>query len=191
MKIKSLLIALGAVIAAALASCDDTRSYAELLSDENKAVNNFLVDHKVVGYEKRDSTFKFEYGPDAPYYQLDEDAQLFMQVVDPGTEGNRAKYDQLIYMRFTRFNIAGYTDGEFPDGSGNSSDLTQGSASFRFGNFSNQSSTQWGEGIQTPLIYLPIDCEVNLIIKSQKGRYDEISVVIPYLYNLRYFKSMI
>lgn len=191
MKIKTLLIALGAVIAAALTACDDTRSYAELLSDENKAVNNFLVDQKVIGYEKRDSTFQFQSGPNAPYYQLDEDAQLFMQVVDPGTPGNRAKYDQLVYMRFQRWNLSSYADGELPDGSGNNSDLTNGSASFRFGNYNAQSSTQWGQGVQMPLIYLPIDCEVNLIVKSQMGRYDEISIVLPYLYNIRYFKSQI
>ena len=47
------------------------------------------------------------------------------------------------------------------------------------------------EGVQVPLIYLPLDCEVNLIVKSQMGRYDEISTVIPFLYNLRYFKSQI
>lgn len=191
MKIKTLLIALGAVIAAALTACDDTRSYAELLSDENKSVNNFLVDHKVIGYEKRDSTFQFEYGPNAPYYQLDEDAQLFMQVINPGTPGNRAKYDQLIYMRFTRYNLSDYKDSEFPEGSGNSSELTNGTYSFRFANFNAQASTEWGEGVQNPLIYLPIDCEVNLIVKSQLGRYDEVAVVIPYLYSIRYFPSMI
>ena len=110
MKIKTLLIALGAVIAAALTACDDTRSYAEMLSDENKSVNMFLVDHKVIGYEKRDSTFQFEYGPDAPYYQIDEEAQIFMQVIDPGTPDNRVKYDQLVYMRFQRYNLIGYND---------------------------------------------------------------------------------
>ncbi len=191
MKIKTLLIALGAVIAAALTACDDTRSYAEMLSDENKSVNMFLVDHKVIGYEKRDSTFQFEYGPDAPYYQIDEEAQIFMQVIDPGTPDNRVKYDQLVYMRFQRYNLNYYKDGELPDGSGNNSDLTNGSASFRFNNFQAQSSSQWGEGVQVPLIYLPLDCEVNLIVKSQMGRYDEISTVIPFLYNLRYFKSQI
>lgn len=191
MKIKTLILVLGAVCASVFAACDDTRSYAELLSDENKSVNNFLVEHKVIGYEKRDSTFQFEYGENAPYYQLDEEAQLFMQVIDPGTPDNRVKYDQLIYMRFQRYNLNQFKDGELPDGSGNNSDLTQGSASFRFNNMQAQNSSQWGEGVQVPLIYLPLDCEVNLVVKSQMGRYDEISSVIPFLYRIRYFKSQI
>jgi len=191
MKIKTLIIALGAVISAALTACNDTRSYAEMLSDENKSVNMYLVDHKVIGYEKRDSTFQFEYGPDAPYYQIDEEAQIFMQVIDPGTPDNRVKYDQLIYMRFQRYNLSSYKDGELPESSGNSSDMSQGVASFRFNNMQAQNSSQWGEGVQVPLIYLPLDCKVNLIIKSQMGRYDEIASVIPYLYNIRYSPSQI
>ena len=35
------------------------------------------------------------------------------------------------------------------------------------------------------------DCEVNLVIKSQYGIASEISNVVPYLYNVRYFKSQI
>ncbi len=191
MKIKTLILAIGALIAAAMTSCNDSRSYAEMLSDENKAVNNFLVDHLVIGYEKRDSTFNFEYGPNAPYYQLDEEAQIFMQVINPGTKGYRAKNDQLIYMRFQRYNMLKYADGEFAEGDGNNIDLSMGNASFIFRNMQNQSSYQWGEGVQTPLIYLPLDCEVNLIIKSQMGRSDEISNVLPFLYTIRYFKSQI
>lgn len=191
MKIKTLILAIGAMIAAALASCNDTRSYAEMLSDENKAVNNYLVDHLVIGYEKRDSTFNFAYGPDAPYYQMDEEAQIFMQVLDPGTKDNRAKYDQLVYMRFQRYTLLKYADGELPEGDGNNINLNSGNASFRFKNMQNQSSYQWGEGLQYPLLYLPLDCEVNLIVKSQMGRSDEIANVTPFLYKIRYYKSQI
>lgn len=175
-----------------LGSCSNRKSYAELLTDENHATNYFLANHRVVGYEKRDSTFNFLEGANAPYYQLDEDGNVYMQVINSGTPGNRAKYDQLIYFRFTRYNLFEYVEtGELTNGVGNDEDISDSAANFRYGNYSAQSSSQWGTGIQMALIYLNIDCEVNMVIKSQSGLYSEIANVQPYVYNIRYFKSQI
>jgi len=178
--------ALALAVLATTASCNDDKSYAELLTDENMATNAFLADQHVVGYQPDNETF--ETGPDAPYYQLDEDGNVYMQVLNPGTKDNKAETDDLIYFRFTRYNLYEYANGKLGAGSGNDTDLTYGSASFRFGNNSSQSSYQWGSGLQLPLRYLSIDCEVNLVIKSQAGLYNEISNVQPYLYTVRYFK---
>lgn len=192
MTIKSVYaIIVTALAAIAVSGCNDQKSYAEYLSDENKSVNSFLANNRVVPYEQRDSTFAFEVGEDAPYYELDDEGNVYMQVLNAGTPGNRAAVDELIYFRFTRYNLNQYVDNKLPAGDGNSVDLTNGNTSFRFSNMSASASYQWGEGIQMPLIYLPIDCEVNLVVKSQYGLYSEISYVVPYLYNLRYFKSQI
>lgn len=185
---------------AVLAGCQDDKSYAELLDEENRATNFFLVNQKVVGAVPADSVF--EVGINAPYYQLDDDGFVFMQVLNPGTPGNMATADQLIYFRFTRYSLKNYTFdssskntngyyGTFSSGEGNSDNMNAGNYSFRFKNLSSQTSYQWGEGLQMPLLYLPIDCEVNLVVKSQMGWYDEQSYVIPYFINVRYFKSQI
>jgi len=71
------------------ASCDDDVSYAELLNQENYAVNNFLADQVV--YLDIPADTVFEVGPDAPYYRLDEDGQLYMQVLKAGTPGNKVR----------------------------------------------------------------------------------------------------
>ena len=68
--------------------------------------------------------------------------------------------------------------------------MLSGNASFRFGNYTLTSSSQWGSAIQLPLNFLGYDCEVNLVVKSQLGLSSEISQVIPYLYNLRYFEAL-
>lgn len=193
MKHTNVFMAMAAVLmcVASLASCSSGKSYAQLLNEENMHVNSFLADQRVVGFADRDSTFNFEVGVDAPYYQMDEDGNIYMQVLNAGTAHNYADTDQLIYFRFTRYNLEDYDDGALPEGEGNDSDMSTGSTSFRFNNFTSSASYQWGEGIQTPLMYLPIDCEVNLVIKSQFGIYSEIANVTPYLYNVRYFKSQI
>lgn len=52
-----------------------------------------------------------------------------------------------------------------------------------------QGSYQWGVGLQTPLKYLPIDCKVNIIIKSSMGIVEEQSEVTPFLYNVSYYRG--
>lgn len=180
----SKLLALGAIMLSALAmiSCNDTKSYAELLNDENLYVNRFLADQRVIGQVPADTVF--EVGPDAPYYRLDEDGQLYMQVINAGTPGNRVSYDEQIYFRFTRWSLAAYSNHKLPAGAGNN--ITLNPAWFRYNNFRIQSSYSWGIGIQTPLSYLPVDCKVNIVIKAQNGVTEEASDVRPYLYQLTY-----
>lgn len=181
---------LAAVIAmVTMSSCEKGRSYSELLNAENRSVNRFLVNQWVIAEIPADSVFQT--GPDAPFYQLDGDGNIYMQVLDNGS-GEKADEDQLIYFRFTRYNLSYYKNAlsDCPS-EGNQNDMSQEPTSFRFQNFTLPSSSQWGSGIQLPLEYLKIGCEVNLVIKSQYGWSSEISNVQPYLYRIRYYKSMI
>lgn len=172
-------------LAVTMGACSDDESYAGLLSTENKAVNNFLADHRVELSVPADTVF--ETGEDAPYYRLDEDGQLYMQVLDAGTKGNMVEDDEQIYFRYVRYALESYEDGVLPEGSGNS--LTLVACWFRYNNYRIQGSYQWGTGIQEPLKYLPIDCKVNIVIKSQAGFVDEQTDVLPYLYTLTYARS--
>ena len=167
-------------------SCSDSESYADRLNDENKAINSYLSNFKVVDYVPADTVF--ETGPDAPFYCLDEDGNLFMQVLRPGDrKKNRVTDDQLIYFRFTRYNLTYLYNYNKMVPEGNALDMDYAPTSFRYNNTTLQSTTQYGTGIQVPLQYLGIDCEVNLIVKSQYGFTSEMASVNPYLYNLRYF----
>lgn len=169
-------------------SCSDSESYSELLTEESHAVNYFLSDYRVEAEIPADSIF--EYGENAPFYRLNEDGTLYMQVVNPGTSDNKVKDDELIYFRFTRYSLTHfYNYGEMV-GTGNADDfLTVGSTSFRFGNTMLSSASSYGMGVQEPLKFLGVDCEVNLVIKSSLGPSNEIAYVTPYLYTLRYFRS--
>ena len=114
-----------------------------------------------------------------------------MQVIDPGTPGNRVKDDELVYFRYTRYSLAYYKDGELLYGAGNEDDMSQYNTSFRYNNYSLQSSSQWGSGIQRPLAFLSVDCQVNIIVKSQYGFTSEMAEVIPYLFQIRYYRPQI
>lgn len=188
---KFYLAAATALAVATLPSCESGRSYAELLQDENQAVNSFLVDQRVADAIPADSIF--EIGPDAPYYPLDDEGNVYMQVLNPGS-GEKVTENQMIYFRFTRYNLSRYAIGmdvtDLPS-EGNNDNMTESPTSFRYQDFSIPSSAQWGSGIQMPLSFLRLGCDVNLIIKSQYGWQSEISYVQPYLYRVRYFKSQI
>ena len=185
---KKLFLGAAVLLGVALSACDDSKSYAELLTDEAHAINRFLVNNTVIMDLPEND--EFIVGPDAPYYRLDDEGNVYMQIVNPGDKQMMAKDDELIYFRFTRYNLYDYNmdDNKLGEGWGNAEDLSMGAASFRFGNYSLSSSSQWGSGLQMPLYYVGMESEVNLIIRSQLGLSSEISQVIPYVYNIRYFK---
>lgn len=180
MKRTALIAALAALIVS-LSACDDSKSYAELLNEEDIYVNNFLADNMVMMDIPADTVF--EYGPDAPYYRLNDDGTLYMQVLRPGTKDNMVRNNEQVYFRYTRWDLSTY-DGSLGTGEGNN--ITLNPCWFRYANYQIESSYTWGYGIQYPLAYLPVDCEVNIVIKSQMGPTQEQTNVIPYLWRLTY-----
>ncbi len=186
MRIKNLfLIALPVLL---LASCNDSVSYNELLAEEEKAINSFLAQQEVALEIPADTVFQT--GEDAPYYKLDEDGNIYMQVIKAGDRvNNRAQTGQNIYFRFSRIDIKSYAEGEDPTPEGNYNSISYDS--FKFNDFTLESTYQYGQGIQYPLYYLGIDCEVNILIKSEYGFYDETSNVNPYLYHITYYKQKV
>ena len=182
---------MGLFALATLVSCNDDQSYADRLNDERNAVNAYLANHRIVMSVPEDSVF--EVGPDAPFYRLDEDGNIFMQVLNAGDRVNdRAKKSESIYFRYSRYNLAiWYANGTWSVYSGNENTMDAQSCSFNYSDYTLPSSSQWGYGLQYPLLFLGVECEVNLVIKSQFGFTNEISYVTPFFYHVRYFHSQI
>lgn len=187
-----------------LPACKDKESYADLLRDENQAVNAYLADYPVISTIPADGKFvttqeimqsqglpREEAELLTPFYRMDDDGYVYMQVVNPGLTESKAQENQLIYFRFTRYNLKAWYEYDTWTPSGNATDLGTNTTSFRYKNTTLQSTAQWGEGIQVPLEYLNLGCEVNIIIKSYMGPEDEITNVYPYLYKIRYFESKV
>lgn len=175
----------------ATTSCEDSKSYSELLTEEEHAVNWYLAQNEVCLDVPADGNF--EVGSDAPYYKMDGDGFVYMQVINKGDVGEndpKPESGDLVYFRFMRMNIKNYQLTGVQTWEGNAENADDSSASFVFGNNVLTSTTQYGEGIQLPLEYLGYNCEVNLIVKSPEGFLSEQSQCIPYLYNIRYFKAI-
>ncbi len=185
------LILLAILAILSLSSCNDDVSYADRLNQERNAVNAYLANHRVEMSVPEDSVF--EEGEDAPFYRIDPDGNVYMQVIKSGDrKGDRAHTGEPIYFRFTRYSLSvWYANGVLTPFNGNENAMDSESCSFKYADFTLPSTSQWGYGLQLPLNYLGVECEVNLVIKSQFGLTSEISQVMPFLYHVRYFHSMI
>lgn len=189
MKFSSALTLLAIIIAGLCAtSCSDNKSYAEQLADERLAANLYLSHYKLVNEIPADTIFQT--GANAPYYRLDEDGQVYMQVLRAGSLSDRPKYNDMIYFRYSRFDIISWceNDGEvYP--LGNENDMSMQSTYFMYQNYMLPTSSQYGQGIQLPLSFVGVGSELNLIVKSQYGPSDEIANVKPYHYHIKYYWS--
>ena len=171
-----------------LGSCDSTKSYSELLKEEEQAVNWFMAQQRIVPYVPADSVF--ETGADAPYYKMDDDGYVYMQIINPGDPVSRPQKGETIYFRYLRRNLKDYANGIDSSWYGNADNLLGAPpTSLVYGNTVLSSTTQWGDGIQVPLGYVGYDSEVNLVIQSPQGPYELQTECIPIQYNIKYFKA--
>lgn len=184
---KSIYAFIGCALLMLATSCDKTKSYSELLTEEEHAVNWYMAQQEIVPYVPADSVF--EVGAEAPFYKMDEDGFVYMQVIDTGDLDNRPKKGDIVYYRYKYKNVKDMYNGYTPSWIGNADNLLESSSSLIFGTTVITSTVQLGEGLQVPLKYLGYDCEVNIVIKSPKGPTKLQTECIPYLYNIKYFKA--
>lgn len=186
-KIYGLLAALAALVAVTTA-CSKSKSYSEMLRDEEKATNWWLANQRIENEIPADSVF--ETGSDAPFYKLDEDGFIYMQVIRTGDLDKKARQGQQVYFRYMRTNILEMYRGNDPQPQGNANNVGGGNAtSFRFDDLSASTSIQFGSGIQMPLFFLGLDCEVNLVLRSYYGFQGETGQCQPYIYNIKYYPA--
>ena len=189
---------IGAAILAIVATgCSKSQSYSELLREEEQACNWYLAGCNIsleLPEDNKDlittETLREDgtpYGDDAPYYKLDEEGYVYMQVVRADYSHMVAEGD-LVYFRYVQESIKDMYEGIEPLPEGNGDYLPTGPSSFVYKNTYLQSTSIWGTGIQMPLQYVGYNSEVNLVLKSYYGFTDRQTYCIPYLINLRYFR---
>ncbi|MCH5214095.1 MAG: DUF4827 family protein [Muribaculaceae bacterium] len=187
---KHYTIALMALVAAGLVSCEKGESYADLLKKEEKAINWYLSGEAVEVTIPEDGNF--EVGEDAPYYRMDSDGNVYMQVLNMGDPDDKPEKGDRVYFRYSRMNLRNFYEADVEQWVGNSNSLNTagGATSFILGNLTLSSSYQFGSGIQVPLDYLGYNSRVRLVLRAQAGFYAEQSECLPFVYDVRYFKGV-
>ena len=174
-------------------SCSKTESYSDLLKKEQKASNWFLAQQTVCNEIPADSVFVT--GPEAPYYKMDDDGYVYMQVVKANDRKDRVipSVGEQVYFTFTRWNVEIMYNNNTLDVAfdlDNQENMLNGAETyFLFRNYSVNTSIKYGSGIQIPVSYLGYDSEVNLLLKSYYGFSTENTTCVPFKVNVRYFKA--
>lgn len=189
MKYKQLLLSMAIAIPALLTlfSCEDGKSYSDLLREEEIATNWYMAQQKIEIAVPEDSVL--QYGPDAPFYKLDEDGFVYLQVINPG-EDTRAQKGDEVYFRFMRKNLKYMYQGSETKWEGNADNMasTLGATSFIYDDMLVGSSMTYGAGIQWPLKFVGYNSEVNIVLRSYYGFQTDQSQCLAYIYNVKYFK---
>lgn len=184
---KNLSVVLGIIVCAALSGCSKTESYSDLLKEEGKAANWYLAQQNIEVVVPSDG--KFKTGSNAPFYKMDDDGYLYMQVVSKGDD-EKVKAGDKVYFRFMRKNLKLLYQGYDAGWEGNADDLSTslGSTYFIYDNYRLENTSKYGTGIQLPLKYLGYNSEVNLILRSYYGFATDQTQCIPYIINVKYYK---
>ena len=173
----------------AVSSCSDSKSYAELLNEENQVVNAFLAQHRVV--ETWPGVDNCEVGEDAPFYCVDDEGNVYMQVIRKG-DGTFPEEGEHVSFTYLSYDLNYYVVGSDSNvGSGNLNSPGSSAATyFIFDDYTLEQSSQYGTGIQIPVKLLGFGSKVNVVIKSQAGPSAYMSYVIPFLYDIAYYKQV-
>lgn len=171
----------------ATSACSDSKSYADLLNEENQLVNAFLAEHRVA--EEFPGADACEVGLDAPFYRVDDEGNVYMQVIRLG-DGTYPEENDRVYFRYLSYDLNYYVVGSDENyGTGNMNNTGNTEATyFLFDNYTIEVSSQYGTGLQIPVKLLGYGCKVNVVIKSQAGPSSTMSYVVPYLYEISYSK---
>lgn len=156
----------------------------DLRNRENRAINKYISQFRVI--DTVPDIKDIQTGSDAPYYKLDVDGKVYMQVLQKGN-GSVPEYGDKIYFRFDRYNLIYFLEnGYLGDPFGNISDISSSATSFIL----NDEDSQWGSAIQMPLLLgLPLGSEVNLVVASDLGFTNEIANITPFLYKVMYLRN--
>jgi len=189
MKIKILWVILIAVISCFSFSCNQSKSLQELLQEESKAIDRFIISNDLVILRDYPADGVFKYNE---YYKTTDG--LFFNVVDSGN-GNRVQLLNDVSIRFDyNLYLKNLAQGDSSIFTPPPSDLPY---SFLYGVPQTYTSSYYYsyygyysplcQAFVIPLAYVGEDAIVNMIIPSSIGSYMDNMNITPVFYkNLHY-----
>lgn len=174
------------------ASCDDSKTYAEKLNDEKKAIKKFIafdnISPIVVDEEELEaytdqasfdeaSNKHFKLGQ---WYKFQDGSynELYMRINDFGDTSDMFENRDAIVIRYSKtYNLLNFEDWD----SSSINNLAP-NAYWLIPYWSVNYSGDYGVGVALPIRFLGKNANVSLIVPSKLGTSDDISNVVPYYY---------
>lgn len=199
MKMKKLTLFFLALIAFCVGfqACDDTKTYAEMMEEEEDAINDFIREKgiKVISqseFHANDSTTNVA---DNEYVQLA--SGVYMQIVDKGSTNvaDTVKNNDLILVRFLEYDILEKDttlSNLYEPGVVDEFKYTVTSSSiagiFTQGYMLNYYGSSVPAGWLVPLSYIRSGAHVRLIVPHKMGHSTALSYVYPYFYDIQKYQ---
>lgn len=177
-------------------ACDDTKTYAEMLEDEKKAIDDFIRKNNIkvitqTEFYAQDSTTNVDKNE---YVQLA--SGVYMQIVKEGVEDktDTIKNNDLILVRFVEYNLlrqdttlSNLNDPDVVDEFKYTISSTSISGIFTQG-YMLYYGTSVPAGWLVPLVYIRNRAHVKLIVPSKMGQQDAMQSVYPCYYDIRKYQ---
>jgi hypothetical protein len=180
-------------------ACDKTKTYAEKLEDEEKAINSFIKDHNITvisqsEFYANDSTT--DASPEANEF-VHLTSGVYMQIVDKGSadRNDTIKANDIILVRFMEY---GMMEGDTTLSNLSSPEtvdefkytVTSSSIAgiFQSGYMYSYYGSSVPAGWLVPLVYVRNNAHVRLIVPSKMGHNTAIQYVYPYYYDIRKYQ---
>lgn len=176
-------------------ACDDTKTYAEQLEDEDNAIKDFISKNNI----KVLSLADFEAKGNTTDLKTNEYVALsggvYMQIVDKGT-GDSIKNNDIVLVRFMEYDImsqdttsvSNYDVDGWVDEFRYSLSGTTASGLFTYGSMLTAYGTAVPSGWLLALKYVTDYAHVKLIVPSKMGHDASLRYVYPYFYDIRKFQ---
>ncbi len=181
-------------IAALFQACDNTKTYADMLSDEKKAVSEYIKDNNIKVISQ-DEFEKDTITNVAENEYVGFSNGVYMQIVNRG-EGDTVKTRDQILVRFMEYDImqkdttivSNYNADNWVDVFNYTSTGTSVSGTFIEGSMSQYYGPNVPSGWLIPLKYIKNNAHVKLIVPSKMGHTNASRYVYPYFYDILKFQ---
>jgi len=181
-------------IGAFFQACDNTKTYAEMLADEKKAINDFIKTNKIKVISQ--SEFEKDTITDvAANEYVGFSNGVYMQIVDRG-EGDTVKTRDEILVRFMEYDImqkdttvvSNFAADSWVDSFNYTASGSSVSGTFTMGNMLSYYGANVPSGWLIPLPYIKDRAHVKLIVPSKMGHTSASQYVYPYFYDITKFQ---
>ncbi|NMA74871.1 MAG: DUF4827 domain-containing protein [Bacteroidales bacterium] len=201
---KGLLFFCSSLLLLLFFACDNTKTYAEKLEDEKKAILRFIDKHDIKTISQKDFEEDTITGENV-YVTLSDG--IYMSIVDRGSENpnDTIKSGQNVVVRFTEYDIiGGYVTeasnygnpieqlNEYPDmfrfeqaGTRLYGEFITGELGIGHNMVNAYQSTSVPAGWLLALKYIRNNAHIRLIVPSKMGHSRGIQMVYPYFYDIR------